>query len=135
MIRLVSALLLACLALHPAAAARAKTPLESCYEAVGSQGRTAVAPCLAEMLAEAEKEMGSVLTARRQQALDLAKATGRRQSERSLGAAQKRFVAYRDAQCAYVHDAMDAGTGAGDAQRDCLVRLTRQRIEELRTNP
>ena len=50
---------------------------------------------------------------------------------KSLNVAQKQFLAYRKAQCGYVLDAMDAGTGAGDAQRDCMLRLARQRIAEL----
>lgn len=113
----------------------AKTPLEICYDKAGTQGRLAVRPCLEAMLKEAESEMASVLAARKKDARQLSHATGRRKSVRSLERAQKQFVAYRKAQCQYVMDAIDAGTGAGDGQRDCMVRLTRQRVEELRAYP
>lgn len=113
----------------------AKTPLEICYDKVGNQGRTAVGPCLAAMLKEDATEMASVLAARKKEARELAQATGRRKSVKSLERAQRQFLAYRKAQCQYLLDALDAGTGAGDAQRDCMVRLTRQRVEELRANP
>jgi len=46
-----------------------------------------------------------------------------------------RKARYRKAQCRYVLDATDAGTGADDAQRDCMVRLARQRIAELKNGP
>lgn len=118
-----------------AAPALAKTPLETCYEKAGDKGRTAVGPCLDAMLKDASAEMAAALAARRKDAQQLVKATGRKKSVKSLDTTQKQFVAYRRAQCRYVADAMDAGTGAGDAQRDCMVRLTRQRTEELRGYP
>lgn len=61
--------------------------------------------------------------------------TGRDKVVQSLNAAHKQFLAYRKAQCRYVLDATDAGTGADDAQRDCMVRLARQRIAELKNSP
>lgn len=115
--------------------ALAKTPLEACYEHAGSQGRTAVGPCLESMLGVAEREMAAALAARRNEAAVLATATGRDASVKALEASQQRFLAYRQAHCQYLMDAMDAGTGAGDAQRDCMVRLTQQRTLELRSNP
>lgn len=124
----------ACLSLA-AAPALAKTPLETCYEKIGNQPRTAVGPCLEAMLKEANAEMAAAVAARKKDAQQLARATNRRKAVTSLDAAQKQFVAYRRTQCRYVMDAMDAGTGAGDARRDCMVRLTRQRTEELRAYP
>lgn len=125
----------AALILGTPAPAPAKTPLETCYDKAGDKGRAAVGPCLEAMQKEAAAEMAAALAARKKDAQQLAKATGRRKAVKSLDAAQKQFVAYRRAQCRYVMDAMDAGTGSGDAQRDCMVRLTRQRTEELRAYP
>ena len=129
-----TAVVLAC-ALTATTAGSAKTPLEICYDQAGNRGRLAVRPCLEAMLKEADTEMTSVLAARRKEARELAQSTGRHKSVDSLERAQRQFVAYRKAQCQSVMDAMDAGTGAGDAQRDCMVRLTRQRVEELRAYP
>jgi len=134
-IRTVSmAVVLACV-LVASTAGSAKTPLEICYDRAGNQGRPAVRPCLEAMFKEADTEMASVLAARRTEARELARATGRHRTVKSLEKAQRQFVAYRKAQCQFVMDAVDAGTGAGDAQRDCTVRLTRQRVEELRAHP
>lgn len=115
--------------------ALAETPLEACYAHAGNQGRTAVGPCLESMLRVAEQEMTAALADRRKEAADLAKVTGRDASVTALAAAQRAFLAYRQAQCEYLMAAMDAGTGAGDVQRDCMVRLTQQRTVELRTQP
>jgi uncharacterized protein YecT (DUF1311 family) len=113
----------------------AATPLEACYEKAGSQGRPAVAACLDAKLKDAEARMAGALAARQAEARSLAKATGRDASVRSLAASQRRFLAYRDAQCRYLMDALDAGTGAGDTWRDCLVRLADQRADELKSFP
>jgi len=112
----------------------AGTPFQECYDKVGAEGRVAVGACLEAMLKEAEKQMAAVLAARRKAMAELARVTGRDKAVKSLDTSQRQFLAYRKAQCQYVMDAIDAGTGAGDARRDCLVRLTQQRIAELR-NP
>jgi uncharacterized protein YecT (DUF1311 family) len=122
-------------ALLAANAAFSETPLATCYANIGNRARTAVAPCLKAMLEEAEKDMASALAARTRDAAELAKASGRDQSARSLRASQQQFVHYRKAHCRYIMDTLDAGTGAGDAQLDCMVRLTRARAEELHSNP
>jgi uncharacterized protein YecT (DUF1311 family) len=134
-LRTIPATIALAVALLASPAGSAKTPLEICYDKVGNQGRQAVRPCLEGMMKEADSEMASALAARKKDARQLSQATGRRKSVRSLERAQKQFVAYRKAQCQYVMDAIDAGTGAGDGQRDCMVRLTRQRVEELRAYP
>ena len=121
----------ALLGANPAIAGR---PLEECYYKAGAQGRVAVGHCLDATLSEAEKQMADALATRRKAMGELARVTGRDKAVKSLDASQRQFLAYRKAQCQYVLDAMDAGTGAGDAQRDCMVRLTQQRIAELR-NP
>ncbi len=134
-LRLIPATITFAIALLASPAGSAKTPLEICYDKAGNQGRQMVRPCLEAMLKEANAEMASVLADRRKDARQLSQATGRRKSVKSLERAQKQFVAYRKAQCQYVMDAIDAGTGAGDGHRDCMVRLTRQRVEELRAYP
>lgn len=111
--------------------AYAETPLESCYKKAGDQGRRAVGPCLESMLKAAEKEMTAALDQARREAKSLAEVTGRNKSVISLEASQKAFLAYRDAQCRFAMDLVDAGTGAGDTQRDCMVRLTAARALEL----
>jgi uncharacterized protein YecT (DUF1311 family) len=110
----------------------AGTPLEECYHKAGAEGRVAVGACLDAMLNDAEKQMAAAVAARRKAMAELARVTGRDKAVKSLDASQRQFLTYRRAQCQYVLDAMDAGTGAGDAQRDCMVRLTQQRIAELR---
>ncbi len=126
-----TAVLVTLVAIAAARHALAETPLESCYQAVGAQARTAVGPCLERLLEEAEAGMDRALAARKAEAVELAKATGRNGSVKSLELSQQRFLAYRKAQCQYAMDAVDAGSGAGDVQRDCMVRLTRQRAELL----
>jgi uncharacterized protein YecT (DUF1311 family) len=121
--------------LFAAGAAHAATPLESCYAQAGLEGRRVVAPCLEAMLKDAETRMAAALAPRQAEARELAKATGRDAAVRSLATAQRQFLAYRSAQCRYIADAFDAGTGAGDARLDCLVRLTLQRAEELKSYP
>lgn len=113
------------------APARADTPLATCYKQAGERGRLAVGPCLDAMLKEAERDMAAALGEARRDAQSLAQATGRNKSVVSLEASQKGFLAYRDAQCRFAMDLMDAGTGAGDVQRDCMVRLTKARTQEL----
>jgi uncharacterized protein len=75
--------------------------------------------------------MARALDQARGEARSLAQATGRNKSAVSLEESQKAFLAYRDAQCRFAMDRFDAGTGAGDAQRDCMVRLTTARAQEL----
>ena len=123
------------LAATPAAADPvAKTPLEACYDAAGTQARTAIGPCLDRLLNDAETAMVTALEARRAEAVELAKVTGRGRTVKSLERSQQRFIAYRKAQCQHETYAVDAGTGAGDVQRDCMVRLTRQRTQTLSGN-
>lgn len=126
-----TAVLVALVAIAAARDALAGTPLETCYEAVGAQARTAVGPCLERLLEEAEAAMDRAFAARKAKAVELAEVTGRDRSVKSLDRSQQRFLAYRKAQCQYAMDAVDAGSGAGDVQRDCMVRLTRQRAELL----
>ena len=122
-------------ALLAANAAFGRTPLEECYDKVGAEGRVAVRPCLDAMLDEADKQMAAALATRKTAVAELARVTGRNRVVKSLDVSQRRFLAYRRAECQYILDAMDTGTGAGDAQRDCMVRLTQFRIAELKSNP
>ena len=116
-------------------AAFAQAPLNVCYAKAATEDRLAVGRCLDAMLSDASKDMAAALASQRKAAVDLARVTGREKAMSALNVAQKQFLAYRNAQCQYILDAMDTGTGAGDAYRACMVRLTQQRFEELASNP
>jgi len=50
----------------------------------------------------------------------------------NLRAAQRRWIAYRDAACEAEFSLYHGGTGGGPAKFACLGRITDQRIQELK---
>ena len=66
-----------------------------------------------------------------QAATALEKATGRPGPVAALDASTAAFAIYRDAECSRQRAMLDAGTGAGDAERSCRILLAEQRALEL----
>jgi uncharacterized protein YecT (DUF1311 family) len=114
------------------AAASAKTPMDQCWEQAGNAGRPAVVSCLEARQRESDKDLAAALIEARRQARDLAKVSGKPLPVRSLERAQSRFVDYRESQCKFALAMVGSGSGAGDAYRDCYIRLSEARTAELR---
>ena len=110
-------------------AAQAQTPLESC--SVESPNRSAVAQCLQRSLQEADAAMTAALASTRQAIFTLESGATRQQSLKALSAAQKSFLEFRKANCAWHAARMPSGTDAGATAQDCMIRMTRERAEEL----
>jgi len=113
-------------------AAEAQTPLQACY--ASSPNRSAVGLCLERKLRDADAAMASALASAREEATRLDTVTGHAQGVKALSAAQKEFLAFRSANCAWYAARMSAGTGSGDATQDCMIRMTRTRADELRAS-
>ncbi|WP_179378439.1 lysozyme inhibitor LprI family protein [Jannaschia marina] len=52
-------------------------------------------------------------------------------TEPTLRAAQRAWVAWRDAQCAYTRSTFGGGTGGGPAEAECRMRLTAEQALRL----
>ena len=113
-----------------ASAAEVQTPLQACSAA--SPNRSAVAHCLQRSLQEAEVAMTAALASTRQELFTLEPSSSRQQSLKALSTAQKSFLEFRKANCAWHVARMPSGADAGAAGQDCMVRMTRGRVEELR---
>ncbi len=114
-----------------AQAAEAPSALTECY--ASSPNRVAVGQCLDRKLDEASAEMGSVVSAVREQMIKLDAATGRPLATGAFDRSQQAFVDYREDNCVWLAAQVGAGTGSGDVERDCRIRMTRARTEELRS--
>jgi len=113
--------------------ALAETPLERCYaEAVH---RIDVAPCLAARLTRAETALQEAELAVSQEMQALRDITGRDDAARAFARANAEFVRYREATCRWLRERTEPGTGAGDIELDCRVRMTEARAAELRADP
>lgn len=120
-----------CTALIAATAMALEPPsaLKECYAT--SANRIEVSRCLARErdIANAEMERCAQTVRARMQELDAAR--GRTQAVTAFAEAQKAFEAYRERNCLWVAARMEPSTGAGDAARDCMIRMTRARSAEL----
>jgi len=125
MARLTVAILL-CLANWPAGS----SPLNDCY--TGAETRLDVGPCLEAELITAGTDLTEAEEAERQKLLELAEITGRDSASQAFEQAVNNFKAFREATCRWVRLEAEPGTGAGDFELDCLVRMTRQWTAELR---
>ena len=105
-------------------------PLLECYEK--AETRLDVGPCLDEKLVQAKQALSDVATAMKKQMTDLAEVTGRLDPVLAFDGAQREFETYRAINCAWYFELMSPGTGAGDAQKACQIKLTRYRTQELR---
>lgn len=120
----------ACATSQAPPAPETESPLEVCYE--GASTRLEVAPCLEKMLASAETELDKTQARARKELANLDKVTGRSGALRDFEESQRAFIRYRDAQCRFVEAQAEPGTGAGDMRLDCMIRLTRARLREVR---
>jgi len=71
---------------------------------------------------------------RREQLMELANVTGRDEALSAFEVAAKDFRAFRESVCRLARIEAEPGTGAGDFERDCLVRMTRVWINEIRSH-
>ena len=111
-------------------AAELQTPLQACSAA--SPNRSALAQCLQRNLQEADVAMTAALASTRQELFTLESSASRQQSLKALSAAQKSFLEFRKANCAWHAARTPSGADAGAAAQDCMIRMTRARVEELR---
>jgi len=111
--------------------AETSSALADCYAASGN--RIEVSHCLEEAfrssdarLSEAAHEMESAMQ-------ELGSATGRAEAAAAFEASQRAFFEFRERNCEWLAAQTSPGTGSGDVRRDCLVRMTRARTDELRS--
>ncbi|MNG64342.1 hypothetical protein D3C79_225810 [compost metagenome] len=106
-------------------------PLNECYQDTENKPRTALAGCLEEKSQVADKEMSATYS-QVESELRLIDSAGAHTALTSLAESQRTFVAFRQAECQRISDAAMGGSGAGDFQLACEVRLTRWRTDELK---
>ena len=112
------------------AAASVYSPLQACY--AQSANRIAVGPCLDRRLAKANAELSDAVGAAIERMHKLDAASGRALAAAALDRSQKAFSEFREANCNWLAAQMSAGTGSGDVARDCRIRMTSDRTQELR---
>ena len=105
-------------------------PLGDCYR--DAKSRLDVRACLEALLSDADAQLIEAEHARRNQLIELANVTGRDDALRAFEAAAKDFRAFRESACRLARVEAEPGTGAGDFDRDCMVRMTRTWANELR---
>jgi uncharacterized protein YecT (DUF1311 family) len=107
-------------------------PLNDCYR--GAENRLDVRPCLEVLLTEADAQLIEAEQFRRQQLAELANVTGRDAALKAFEQAAKDFRVFRESACRLARIETEPGTGAGDFELDCLVRMTRSWIHEIRSH-
>ena len=85
------------------------------------------------MLSNAEAELTEAERMRREQLIELANVTGRDAALNAFDEAEKDFRVFRESACRLARVEAEPGTGAGDFERDCLVRMTCAWINEIRS--
>ena len=115
-------------AVHPAD--EQDSPLEWCWDRVSS--RVELAPCLRNLLREAEDRLAARQARVEASAAELDRVTGNRLDNVGLTReSDARFRAYRDAECERQSAAMSPGTGSGDVLLACRIIMTNARIRHL----
>jgi len=117
------------LLLATAATAAGDGPLGECYERAST--RLEVGPCLQKKLAQAEESLRLAYAAGTEELRELGRVTGRPDALKQYEAARKEFSRFREANCRWYRLQAEPGTGAGDIELDCLVRMTNARRAEL----
>lgn len=97
-------------------------PLNDCYRS--AENRLDVRPCLEVLLTEADAQLIEAEQFRRQQLAELANVTGRGAALKAFEQAAKDFRVFRESACRLARLEAEPGTGAGDFELDCMVRLT-----------
>jgi heat shock protein HslJ len=109
--------------------AHAQTPLQECYAI--SVDRQQVRACLEDKLRAADHALADAYRAMLTEAKRLDRATGRDQAAKAFESSQRAFHEYRDRTCQWISEMAAGGTGAGDMDRDCMIRLARRRTRDL----
>ncbi len=104
-------------------------PLDACW--AQAESRLDVGPCLADQRRQSEAALAEIADRVMTAATELDRVTGRSLAVPAFEQAEAAFAAYRDAQCGAVRAMAASGTGAGDFELACIVRLNRIRIDEL----
>ena len=132
-----AAVLLAAVLLGAADAAHADRPPVPDYAALLAQGECSqpgteaqFSSCVAQVLRSEDARLNAVY----RQAMATAKGRDAAQAEK-LRDAQRAWISFRDAHCAWVTDAYRGGSRMGAVQDACLALLTRQRIGEIAPDP
>ena len=121
-------LFLSVLLLCPAAAAFADPTMEC---SLGNGSQMEIGDCVTSDGVRVDAAVDTALGYVMDSARDLDKVTGRDDAAKALSASQKNWIAYRDAQCAYVGASYGGGSGTGIAISACRVTLGRARVAEL----
>lgn len=109
-------------------------PLEECYKETGdSSTRPDVAQCLVKKAQSEGLRLSETYKAEVQNLKGI-DSSGVPAALVSLEKSQKAFEAFRQAECQRIGDAYLGGTGAGEFQQDCEIRLTRWRIDVLNSH-
>ncbi|MFB2828502.1 lysozyme inhibitor LprI family protein [Aeromonas jandaei] len=109
-------------------------PLDECYKDGGDSASVLdIRKCLIDKAQDEELRLKNFFK-REEQELQGIDSSGVPAALASLKESQKAFEAFRQAECKRINDATLGGTGAEDFQRDCEIRLTRWRIEQLQNN-
>ena len=111
------------------AAVAESTALEECWREVDT--RLELAPCLQNKLGDSNRVMADTTERVHESMRELESVTGRQLYVAAFEAAQRAFMQFREANCAWRYAQASPGTGAGDFQLSCLIAMTRSRIEEL----
>ena len=107
-------------------------PLEECYR--DAENRLEVRPCLEARLVETKTQLAEAEKMRREQLMELAGVTGRDAALSAFEEAAKDFRTFRESVCRLARLEAEPGTGANDFERDCLIRMTRAWIREIRSH-
>jgi len=85
--------------------------------------------CLSKILKKTDAELNAVY----KQALEVAKDPFTPQDVRNLKEAERKWIAYRDAACKAEYSLWGGGTGGPLANLRCLIRITQQRIDDIKS--
>ena len=102
----------------------AATPLQDCLQSSG------LSACLDAKLKAANKQLNATLKAA-QERIEQLQAQGRRPVLGTFIDSQRKFNAYRDAQCGWQGVRAPAGSNSGDYVKDCQIRETLARERQL----
>jgi uncharacterized protein YecT (DUF1311 family) len=118
----------ACLILaRPLAAAAG--PVDECEARVQTQVQ--VSGCLAADLRAAEQVLSTALAEAGRVASDLDRTTGRPGAREAVEAAQRRWLDFREANCAVRAALAAGGSGSDQFALGCRIEMTRARAREL----
>ncbi len=107
-----------------------ESPLADCWKQADT--RIELAPCLKQLLHDAELRLDTTQSQVERQATELDRVTDYRSNNlEQTRTSDARWRAYRDAECDRQALAMSPGTGSGDLYLACRVILTNERAEHL----